>query len=631
LSGEPIVKTLVLAGLCLFASFRCYAETDITSINWKLLFNQLFAQEIKKETAASNAPFTSFQAKLREHTAWTPLAFDEVIAEVMQAETSTEAYNIRTEIYDSPENYQQIATLDFNQSIPYEIQSLPRLDEYLNQITESKDNAVNVDSNFFESHSGQQMMSAISWQHQSTQPRPVSLVIVPGYAGHLIKVPIFEDITHDANQYYGRDNERPIIFESSLGFEVEDYRTFYANNMKAANHFDIIAPAGLAELGNTAGSNLESTELLTNWLQNLPQEYQNHDFILFGYSKGAPVILDVLRHDPSLKNRIKGLVTYGGVIQGTNIARTGVDAIDDFVGNLTLAEFVDRLQEKDTDEVLRIISPLFGKLPFSPYKFSVLTEVFDIFDFDIRETENAIDELLTRRELPELRDGIVDLLPIERVRWNLLHLNNNIFAPNTFIFNLSAITDIATFSAPGGITENGQKNVASISPILNDEGELIWKDFSLDAVFLYLSSLEGFKLAPGGLYDTQVELGNSKIPLIDPRPYQDSLTPSEIDTLWDEPAIKQKLQSNNISSIQQFATTPRDLLIHHGETNNIHAADLGEIKGHHWSIMRQAFRAPIEISADHASWSFPRKAYMRALLQLMAIHNIVKEYDMEVK
>jgi len=599
--------------LCCSLSSPVRANNDLTQVDWKLLFNQLFALEIKKETSDH-----AYAARLREHTAWTPLTFGEVINEVLQADTSTQAYNIRRRIYDDAENYETIARLDFDQAIPGSVQTIPRLTQYLNTLYQNAPQPIDSDDNFFQSAAGQAMMQAMAWVPGQAQTRPVSLVILPGYAGHLIKVPIFEDITHDANRFYGRPDERPIIAESEIAFEVEDEATFYGSPARLPAEFDIIAPAGLAELGNTAGSNLESTELLANWLLNLPSHYQNHDFILFGYSKGAPVILDLLRAQPALKHRIKGLVTYGGVIQGTNVANSGLDGVDDFLGNESLADFVERQKARTTDEILDLISPLFERLPFAPYRLSVLTEVFDIFDVDIRNIEAIIDELLDRRELPELRDGMVDLAPIERVRQNLLYLNNTYYAPGTFIFNLSAITDIATFSAPKGI---------SMAPTLDDNGDLVWKDFSLDAVFLYLSSLEGFKQAPGGLYDTQVELGNTKVPLIDERPYSDSLSDADIVKLWDMPDVHALLQDNGITSVQQLADMPRNQLIYEEQTDHIHAVDLGEIKGHHWSIMRQAFRAPDSITQDYASWPFPRKAYMRALLQMMAIYHIIQEHE----
>jgi hypothetical protein len=56
--------------------------------------------------------------------------------------------------------------------------------------------------------------------------------------------------------------------------------------------------------------------------------------------------------------------------------------------------------------------------------------------------------------------------------------------------------------------------------------------------------------------------------------------------------------------------------------------DLGEFKGHHWNPFVQALRPPPELSKVHAVWDFPRKAFMRALIQVLAFHNLVRHVDL---
>ena len=68
-------------------------------VNWKLLFNKLFALEIKKESRKGRPPFKNTMALLKEHTSWSPLSFEEVIAKTLEAKTSREAYKIREKIY----------------------------------------------------------------------------------------------------------------------------------------------------------------------------------------------------------------------------------------------------------------------------------------------------------------------------------------------------------------------------------------------------------------------------------------------------------------------------------------------------------------------------------------------------
>ncbi len=600
----------------------------VKQIDWKLLFNQLFALEIKKQTLTLPAyqldHFQTYYSQLREHTAWTPYRFNQVIDKVLQADTSSEAYQIRTKIYSDSNNYQRIASANFDLAIPSQILALPQIKHYLATIKQYQPSP--SQQNFFDSEIGQATIQAITWQRYKQPPQKIALVIVPGYAGHLIQFPIFEEIIKDANQYYGREAQRPIIEEDGLDFTVEDYHNFYAQT-NTPPYFDILHPAGALELGNTVGNNNALTQLLVQWLENLPEIYQNHQFILLGYSKGAAVILDVVRQSPKLRQRIAGFITYGGVIQGTNIARTGIDVMDQITQDKTWEQWLDQLQTKSNQQILDSISPLIQSLPISAWQLPLFREVFAIFDYDIDPIESILETLLQRDEVYALREGIVDMLPVNRAKWDLLYLNNHSFADNTFIFNLSAITDISSFAQPNGITRYGQKQASVIAPTLTDDGQLDWANFSLDSVFLYLSSIEGFKLAPAGLYDTQVELANTKMALLDTRPYHQSLTEQEIAQLWQQPQIQSRLYQQGIYSSQKFANTPRNQLFPKDMSNHIHAVDLGEIKGHHWSIMQQAFRPPMDISTDYAIWSFPRKAYIQALLQTLALYHLVLEYQ----
>ena len=75
-----------------------------------------------------------------------------------------------------------------------------------------------------------------------------------------------------------------------------------------------------------------------------------------------------------------------------------------------------------------------------------------------------------------------------------------------------------------------------------------------------------------------------------------------------------------------FKAAPRSKLMDAEGANQIGAFDLGEYKGHHWSLFLQAFRPPVTTSSEFAVWTFPRKAMMRALLQTFALYNIASQY-----
>jgi len=139
-----------------------------------------------------------------------------------------------------------------------------------------------------------------------------------------------------------------------------------------------------------------------------------------------------------------------------------------------------------------------------------------------------------------------------------------------------------------------------------------------------LTSIEGFKSAPGGLFDAQVELANTKTPILDRRPLADSLTEEDLAELWVDERLQDLWAQCGIESLEQLGQVPRRRLFPSEGRENIDAIDLGEFRGHHWSPFIQALRPPPELSSEHASWDFPRAAYMRALLQLLAFQNLLR-------
>ncbi|MEE2743332.1 MAG: hypothetical protein VYD54_05450, partial [Bdellovibrionota bacterium] len=495
--------------------------------------------------------------------------------------------------------------------------------KFLYSILKNSNRDIGLKENFFSSVEGKNMMKGMTWGGVLKKTQKVAFVIVPGYAAHLIKFPIFEEIIGDANDYYGRPRLRPILSEETMvDFKIEDHKAFYGRANGVENTFDVLSLAGW-ENGNTVGKNIESTKLLVKWLEDLPSIYKDHKFILLGYSKGAGVVLDAVRESPTLRKRIMGFVTYAGVVQGTGIARTALKTLDEVTGDKTLSEVVDKANEKAGEKLLHEITPLFLNSPIAAYKLPVMKEVLKNFEVEFAPMKKMADRVMEGTEIRTLRDGAIDMSPFVRTRWNLLHSNNDYFSPGTFIFNLSAVTDISTFSNPGGTTVLGEKKPNILAPKLTDKGKIDWENFSLDAIFLYLSSIEGFRGAPGGLYDTQVELGNTKSFLVDNRPLSHSLKEQELQDLWSDKRVRTLLKKNNITKYTEFIGMPRNRLLRESETDHIGAFDLGEIRGHHWSNMVQALRPPPTLSKVHARWTFPRMAYMRALTQIMALYNII--------
>lgn len=587
-------------------------------VDWKLFFNQIFALEIRKELQAQNVSETAIRAVIREHTGYTPLAFSEALEKFSEVTTSVDAYKLRQEIYSSQSSYDKIMQLDFNASIPSDYRNLPEVRRLLQAITDHKTRRPLKNENFFAGPEGTALMRAMSVSAEGSQK--VAFILVPGYAAHVIKFGIFPEIVAEANRFHGRPEERPLLDEGS-GFDLryENYAKFYSRSTSGDHSFDIISPAGM-EMGNTVGFNAETADLLAKWIKGLPGKYRQRKFVLLGYSKGAPIVLEMLQRHPDLKSQVLGVVTYGGVVQGTHVARLGKETIQGVLGSRTIGELIQRIRPRGTGPSIQALFPFLAPFDLSFTQVDNIKRVLEIYGVDAPDLSAKLDRIIDGRELRELLDGIVDLSPLTRTQWNLRHFDSNLVEPETFVMNVSAVTNIADFASNRATGTQLKRAHSLLAPILNAQNKLAWEGLSLDAWFLYLSSIEGFKMAPGGLYDTQVDLQHTKSPWLDRSPLAMSLTDDELSTLWADPIIKRKLNSNSIDSLSEFKSTPRYKLFKPEAMNHIRSIDLGEFKGHHWSLFHQAFRPPQEQSETFAIWDFPRTPFIKAIMYSMALY-----------
>jgi len=597
-------------------------------VDWKLLFSQLFALEIKKEhvlPCPREEQAEALDRLLASYAAYSPVSFNDAIDEVLKATNSDEAYEARLALFQNPVHRWMIARLDFARSLGPEIRERARVREYLDAIWQHRDRAVTADESFFASPEGRNLRRAFAFDGNGNRQK-VAFVMVPGYAAHTIKYYIFEEMVMDANRAHGRPAERPILFEDGIDLEFEDQATYYARGDGDPLELDILHPAG-KELGNTTGRNAETADLIYDWVQGLPAPYADAKLIFLGYSKGAPIVFDLVERHPDMAARTLGYVTYGGVMQGTQVARALLEQAGTLLRDVPVGEFVDRLRAEDPEHLGRVLSPMFNHLDLTWLSLPRIRDVFDILGYDIEPLERQVDRILGGREMRELLDGARDMTPLERMRWNLKHLRNETFRQPCYIANLSALTNVKDFVRPRSPRLDGAPARSLITPALSAEGELDWKHLSLDAAFLYATSIDGFKNAPAGLFDTQVDLANTKTTLLDRRPLSASLTEEEISELWADEELAAIMRERGIQTLREFASTPRCDLIPADEATNIDAIDLGEFSGHHWSLFVQALRPPTELSEEFASWDFPRKAFMRALLQVLALHNLIRQSD----
>lgn len=670
----PIISgALILSFLISSPTYPCWGKGKKEGIDWKLLFNQLFALEIKKEL---HLPTTTKQEKkifnevydnlLRNNTCYTPLKFYQAESVILKnAKSSEDLYWARRKVFEDPKNRKKISKLNFKESIPEEIQKVPAINNYLKAIISNQERVIRPEENFFDSPEGKNMVSGLS-----NGGKGVIFILVPGFAAHSIKDYIFEELPISANRYYGRPDTRPIVKTIGLNVIPQDYRIFYGNknkstkskdakdvkdidptasstsstaistsssiqNVKGAkevdNLVDVLHPVGI-ELGNTIGTNKENVKQLYEWISNLPEQYSDKKIILLGYSKGAPIVMDLVKSYPSLRKRIMGIVSYAGVVQGTGASRlmlgklnklsrlVNINDLDKKLAAYLEAEapFLNGL----TNLTLDGIEGLIMQLP-------TLQNILKEFDVNVSTFKEEAKQFIAALDLRQVLLGTLDLSPYERIKSNLLTLNDQYFDNPIFFFNLSALLDPTIILRPRGEDLSG-KHLSPIAPALDENGNFDWKNFSIDAAFLYLSSIEGFKQAPAGLFDAQVELAHTKSPLLDERPLKDSLTENELKDLWNDPEMQEFYARNSISE-EMLIHASRNKLTAESSRKNIDSIDLGEIIGHHWSCFVQALRPPEKISTEFATWHFPRMAYMRALMQVMGLYNLYQEFYKKIK
>ncbi|RYZ56313.1 MAG: hypothetical protein EOP07_12710 [Proteobacteria bacterium] len=613
--------TVFLAGLlwsspCLLSAAEASLPLS-NSVDWKLFFNQIFALELRKEIPDE----AEYQAALKKFTAYSPMNFNQIIDDVLKADSASDAYDRRLKIYDNGDNYKNISKLDFSKSIAKSTRELAPVKAYLETIQKLSKRSIKSGENFFDSAEAQNFIEAISTSKNGKQE--VALVMIPGYAAHTIKFEIFPEIMEDMNRHWGRPPSRPILSEGN-GFDItyENYKDFYGRSVERQKGFDIVHPAGW-EMGNTIGFNAETADLMSDWIKNLPPNYAQKKLILLGYSKGAGIVMEMLQRHPELRSRVLGVVSYAGVIQGTHIARFGRKEIEAVLGNRSIEEFIKKVRARGAGQTIQDLAPFLASMDFSFLQLPEIKRILEIYGIETKDLESQADRILGGREVKEFVDGIVDLSPDTRTAWNIRFLDNGLMDPGSFFFNLTAVADVSNWATRLASDNVRRRNFNLLTPAFKADDKIDWPNFSLDAWFLYISSLKGFRLAPGGLYDAQVDLEHTKTPWIDRNALTTSLTAEEIQKLWETEDIQAKLVANGIKSLEQLKTTPRAQLLRPEAIDHIRAYDLGEIKGHHWSLFHQAFRAPPAISNEYAVWDFPRKAFMRAMLQTLALYNLV--------
>ena len=483
-------------------------------------------------------------------------------------------------------------------------------------------------------------------------------IMIPGFGSHTGKEYGYAEIVEEANRRCDRKLKRPEIPQTQDGIfqTVADFQADQKCGTTAELvGFDIVHPMG-TELGNSMGNNEDVANLLARWIYQLPEYYKDKKIIILGYSKGAPVIHQLVSqvrnisdswiqradaHDnlklvygkpnyavaddskeigKQIHARITYLITAGGVVQGAIPADDGlksaIEAITGVATPVQLAKYLQASGKKAFEmfgPMLASGSQLFSNILNSPMFDSAAKVLFSLTGFDMQFELQKARQSFANLDYIGVMAGIVDMSSINRVEWNMEHLNNENFAGKT-IFNISILANIKDFLNPGLTDKFGPVDPPLIVPqFYKSEAKgriaIDWRKFSLDNVFLHATSIGGFQKSVGGLFDTQVAWLDTKSMALDRRPLSDSISQEEAEKLGYD------------------IMTPRNQLIA-AQTDKVNFVDLGTLRGTHWDLSFRQFYRPDERIAKFEeiyTHAFPRKAFLTALLETLAVYDTVAQ------
>ncbi|MBF0361205.1 MAG: hypothetical protein HQK49_09350 [Oligoflexia bacterium] len=599
-------------------------------VNWKLLFAQLFASEIKKEIPTK----TPVSTQLDNYFTYSSLSFDKAEEEIKfrakkDGNKSEDIYRQRINIFENNKEKAKALKIDFKSSISKRVRNNPEIKNFLKSII-SNSKSKNQDENYFTTKEAQDVIKALSFtQTQNQTNQKVAIILFPGFAAQSSKDYIFEELAISANKYYGRPSTRPIELDTGITVVGEDYRHFYGDKYysSTSNIVDILHPIG-QELGNSIGSNQRREIAFKDWILKLPSKYKDTKLILVAHNSAGPAILDMLAKYSDVRKKVLGVVTIAGIVQGSGMARLSQEKIKNILENIlgeNIYQKISLLAKKTPEVVDKLIACLDFPTDNINLNLEPFKNILQKMGVDTTLLADRFKKYLETLNTIDIINGINDLTPYEQIKWHLKYFNNKYFDHKMFFMNLSALFDPQTLVRPRGENPLMEKEPSPIVPMLDDNGNIDWQNFSMDALYLSLISIPGFKNTSAGLFDGNVELGNSKSLLLDSRPLSSSLTKKELLKLWSDPEMQEIYKERKITESMLY-NSPRNTLIKAKNTSNIHAIDLGEVLASSISV---AYKQFIKLNSKHPEWKFPRMALMRALMQVLALYNLYQQSFIE--
>jgi hypothetical protein len=638
---------------------RAVEQTSAAQVDWKAMFAKIFAANIQADLNFRGLGNMT-QAVINRSIYYSPNARTARLSMIRDAGSSNASYELTKAIHEvtpAPDLTQPIPAIQNSGNVTvFPVArgaaniAIPEAAKKLAAAIQAQKNNGGMGSagtyNFFDTPAGKVLNDVM---------KDFIFVIVPGYASHTQPGYSFVEILEDANEHYQRQQVDPETFPRKWqrprtpppnpgGFPVFQPADEFHSSAKANNiGFDVVTPMG-DEMGDSLGVNEPIAEKLGNWLitllKNPKYASQNRKLILLGYSKGGPIIHEVVRwaknNSPELHAKIAYLVTSNAVLQGAVPASNGLRNLRKELNIIspndpvttdeqTIARVADLFRSSQGDARLAMASALakaggFGAISLdNPLIAKALKRV------GINDPEGFAKLLVdfsAPGEIERLLNGIKSMSASDMISWMLKNLRDENFAGKT-IFNLSGITDIQDFllpigdkGHPDGFDDFGPIFLPSLVPRFGSFSRrtaVDWPNFSIDNLFLHLTSISGFQESPGGLYDAQVGWMDTKSIALDRRALDDTLTDDEI----------QRIAPNAQGNRDRSALVLPNL-------KDTSVVDFGDLRATHWNIsFLQAFVPPDGVKGgrdgDYYMHRFPRRAYHAAIVETIAMYHLLSQ------
>lgn len=584
-------------------------------VDWKALYQQLFYFNIWKNSERAKTRHAWERAM-----SYTPLNANEAYSLVRNAPSSVDAVKMWRQVFEFSNNQKHLqAGLYFDNVKGVEQLYDTAAADLFTAVAKERFQPSDANKNYFDTNLGQMVMDSL---------KDTLIVVIPGFGSHTIPDYSYPELVEAANLYYGRPAVRKPTKDETTGESVyigeNSPEQFYLPRTGAPElKLDVVHPLGY-ELGNSMTKDKDTAKYLKEWIEALPARYKDKKLVLVGYSKGAPIAHNCVQLFPSIRKRTKLILTLAGANQGSIAAQGGIDILLRVTKTETPDEAVKKLETKTAMLRFFIRNLLAGmtgvmQSPQQADYFSGVTgsSVLALF--------GLVGKTADTKDFRKALDGVIDLTNYERIKWNLLHLNDTDFDQPLTVMNFSAITYPDDFYLPGPIT-NGPEDIDPplLLPQFTSQNQIDNAMFSRDAVFLQLTSILGFMQAAGGLFDTQVAWMDSKGMPLDQRHLTESLTDQRLATLakeikeatgFDLPAGWEHMSRNEV--LQKFNS------IRGKSMKNLNFIDLGDVRANHWDIsFRQVYKPETGKYYEH---KFPRKAALTALVETVAMWAKSKE------